>query len=62
MNAMTNAMMNENAGMQDNTAAALALSNDAKLAPSYTGNGCFGEYGGSFVPPVLAEKIGRAHV
>lgn len=24
---------------------------------SYTGNGFFGDYGGSFVPPVLAEKL-----
>jgi tryptophan synthase beta chain len=27
------------------------------LAPSYTGNGYFGDYGGQFVPPVLEEKL-----
>lgn len=27
------------------------------FGPSYTGNGYFGSYGGSFVPPVLEEKL-----
>jgi len=33
------------------------MSFDTTLIPSYSGNGYFGEYGGSFVPPVLSEKL-----